>query len=98
MGDFAGSQPLGEIPLHKLYEGLVAPIADQASKGAWYREWRLVSLDGTSLEPPIPRNREGFWAARGQSRLERFPQMRFAALVENGTHGCSPPAWVSTDG
>jgi hypothetical protein len=30
--------------------GLVQPIATRASKGAWYRDWRLVSLDGSCLD------------------------------------------------
>src|SRR4051795_9251462 len=37
---------LGEAPLRRLYEEVVRPIATRASKGAWYRDWRLVSLDG----------------------------------------------------
>ena len=41
---------LGEAPLRRLYEGLVQPIATPASKGAWVRDWRLVSLDGSCLE------------------------------------------------
>src|SRR6188472_3526556 len=40
---------LGETPLRRLYEGLVQPIAARATKGAWYRQWRLVSLDGCCL-------------------------------------------------
>ena len=27
----------------------VRPIATPATKGAWYRAWRLVSLDGSCL-------------------------------------------------
>src|SRR6185312_3449466 len=38
---------LGEVPLRRLYEGLVQPIATPASKGAWVRDWRLVGLDGS---------------------------------------------------
>src|SRR5215213_1020444 len=41
---------LGEAPLRRLYEEVVHPIATPASKGAWVREWRLVSLDGSCLE------------------------------------------------
>ena len=37
-------------PLRRLCEGLVQPIATPASKGAWARDWRLVSLDGSCLE------------------------------------------------
>src|SRR5215217_9757819 len=41
---------LGEAPLRRLYEELVRPVATRASKGAWYRGWRLASLDGTCLD------------------------------------------------
>src|SRR5215211_3097167 len=41
---------LGEAPLRRLYEQVVRPVATPASKGAWYRDWRLVSLDGSCLE------------------------------------------------
>src|SRR5881227_1681651 len=41
---------LGEAPLRRLYERLVRPVATPATRGAWYREWRLVSLDGSCLE------------------------------------------------
>jgi hypothetical protein len=40
---------LGAEPLRRLYTGLVGPIAEKRTKGAWYRDWRLVSLDGSSL-------------------------------------------------
>ncbi len=41
---------LGETPLRRLYEQVVQPVATRASKGAWYRTWRLVSLDRSSLD------------------------------------------------
>src|ERR671928_2187055 len=41
---------LGEAPLRRLYEEVVRPIATPATKGAGYREWRLVSLDGSCLD------------------------------------------------
>jgi hypothetical protein len=78
---------LGEAPLRRLYEQVVQPIATRASKGAWYRRWRLVSLDGSCLDvADTEANRAAFGgpqASRGQSA---FPQLRFVALVENGTH------------
>ena len=37
---------LGFEPLQHLYERAVQPIATKATLGAWYRGWRLVSLDG----------------------------------------------------
>src|SRR5688572_15862961 len=78
---------LGEAPLQRLYGQVVGPIATRASKGAWYRGWRLVSLDGSCLDvADTEANRTAFGcpgASRGESA---FPQFRFVALVENGTH------------
>ena len=70
-----------------MYEQVVGPIATRASKGAWYRAWRLASLDGSCLDvADTAANRAAFGlpgASRGESA---FPQLRFVALVENGTH------------
>ena len=78
---------LGEAPLRRLYEILVHPVATRTSKGAWYRNWRVVSLDGSCLDvADTAANRTAFGlpgASRGESA---FPQLRFVTLVENGTH------------
>jgi hypothetical protein len=78
---------LGAEPLRRLYAGLVGPIAEKDTKGAWYREWRLVSLDGSSLDVADSKeNAKAFGrpgASRGQSA---FPKIRFVALLESGTH------------
>src|SRR5215210_9184112 len=39
---------LGVEPVQALYEAVVAPVAGKGTKGAWYRQWRLVSLDGST--------------------------------------------------
>ena len=36
---------LGEVPLRRLYEQVVQPVATNSTKGAWYRTWRLVGVD-----------------------------------------------------
>src|SRR5258707_7174634 len=41
---------LGVEPLKELYEAVVTPIAERRTKGAWYRDWRLGSLDGSTLD------------------------------------------------
>src|SRR5205085_2469419 len=78
---------LGEAPLRRLYEALVHPIATRTTKGAWYRDWRLVSLDGSCLDvADTAANRTAFGlpgVSRGESA---FPQLRFVTLLENGTH------------
>jgi hypothetical protein len=78
---------LGAEPLRRLYEQLVRPVATRATRGAWYRQWRPVSLDGSCLDvADTDANRTAF-GRPGASRGEgAFPQLRFVALVENGTH------------
>src|SRR4051812_34000584 len=78
---------LGEAPLRQLYEQVVRPIATRASKGAWHRRWRLVSLDGSCLDVADTQENRASFGSPGASRGESaFPQLRFVALVENGTH------------
>src|SRR5690349_256259 len=75
---------LGEAPLRRLYE---RPVATPATKGAWYRRWRLVSLDGSCLEvADTTENATAFGRPGGGRGEGAFPQVRFVALVENGTH------------
>jgi len=78
---------LGVEPLRKLYDEVVVPIGTPETKGAWYRSWRLVSIDGTTLDTADTEGNEAEFgrpvASRGRSG---FPQMRVVSLVENGTH------------
>src|SRR4051794_26273464 len=78
---------LGAAPLRRLYERVVRPVATPATKGAWYREWRPVSPDGSCLD--VADTGENCVAC-GRPEASRgegaFPQVRFVALVENGTH------------
>ena len=78
---------LGEAPLRQLHERVVRPIATPTTKGAWYRAWRLVSLDGSCLDVADTAANDAAFGRPGASRGESaFPQLRFVALVENGTH------------
>src|SRR3712207_1428113 len=78
---------LGEAPLRRLYEELVQPVATRATRGAWYRAWRLVSLDGSCLDvADTAANRAAFGGPGASRGASAFPQLRFVALVENGTH------------
>lgn len=78
---------LGPDPLKRLYEALVAPIAERRTKGAWYRQWRLISLDGSTLDVADTEENENAFGRPGASRgASAFPKIRFVALLENGTH------------
>lgn len=78
---------LGPEPLKQLYAASVAPIAERRTKGAWYREWRLISLDGSTLDTADTEENEEAFGRPGASRgASAFPKIRFVALLENGTH------------
>jgi Insertion element 4 transposase N-terminal/Transposase DDE domain len=78
---------LGWEPLHKLHDAVVKPIAVRATRGAWYRGWRLVSLDGSTLDVADEEVNAAAFGRPGSSRgSSAYPQIRFVSLVENGTH------------
>ena len=78
---------LGAEPVKKLYDALVGPIAEKRTKGAWYGQWKLVSLDGSTLDvADTAENNKAFGrpgASRGSSA---YPKIRFVGLLESGTH------------
>ena len=78
---------LGWEPIEALHDEIVQPMATEKTKGAWYRTWRLVSLDGSTLDIADTQENEEVYGRPGASRGESaYPQVRFVSLVENGTH------------
>jgi len=78
---------LGWEPLQRLHDEVVAPIAVKRTKGAWYRDWRLVSLDGSTMDVADNQGNEKAFGRPSASRgTSAYPQVRFVSLVENGTH------------
>jgi hypothetical protein len=78
---------LGWAVLQQLYEEVVKPVAVKDTRGAWYRHWHLVSLDGSTLDVADEEGNTRAFGRPGASRgASAYPQIRFVALVENGTH------------
>jgi hypothetical protein len=78
---------LGWEPLRQLHDEVVQPIAVKTTKGAWYAGWRLVSLDGSTLDVADEKGNEEAFGRPGASRGESaYPQIRFVSLAEVGTH------------
>jgi hypothetical protein len=78
---------LGWEPLRQLHDELVKPIAVRSTRGAWYRSWLLVSLDGSTFDVADEKVNEDAFSRPGASRgASAYPQIRFVSLVENGTH------------
>jgi len=74
-------------PLRALWEESATPVAVAGQPGAFYQGLRLVSINGSALDvPDTAQNLAHFGrqeSSRGQSA---FPQLRFVALCESGSH------------
>ncbi len=78
---------LGWGAVKQLHDEVVAPIARKATQGAWYRQWHLVGLDGSTLDVADEKDNAEAFGRPGASRgASAYPQLRFVSLVENGTH------------
>ena len=78
---------LGWEPMRHLHDDVVRPIAGPSTQGAWYGGWRVVSLDGSTLDIADDAANEEAFGRPGASRgTSAYPQIRFVSLVENGTH------------
>ena len=79
---------LGPEPLKELFDRACVPLATPATRGAFYRHWRLTSIDGTTIDvADTEANAEVFGrAGTGRGDGSAFPQLRIVALGECGTH------------
>jgi hypothetical protein len=71
-----------------LFAKAAQPLATKATRGAWYRHWRVMVVDGTCLDvPDSPANQALGRARSGRGEgVSAFPQVRVVGLVEAGTH------------
>ncbi len=78
---------LGSAAVRKIYETIVRPLATRATIGAWFRRWRVVSIDATILDvADTPANARGFRRPGVSFGSAAYPQVRLVSLLENGTH------------
>jgi hypothetical protein len=78
---------LGVAPLRHLFLETAGPMAAHQTIGAFYRGWRLMGLDGTTLDlPDTPDNARTFGRPTTGRAEGAFPQVRLLALCELGTH------------
>lgn len=77
---------LGTVTLKKLRDLCVHPLAHRETRGAWFKELRLVAFDGTTLNvPDVPKNRTKFGLPGSSRGASAFPQVRLTTLTELGT-------------
>jgi Insertion element 4 transposase N-terminal/Transposase DDE domain len=78
---------LGVQPLRELFARVAQPIAVTGTPGAWYRQWRVMAIDGVVLDvPDTPENLERFEKSEHRDCASACPQVRVVGLVECGTH------------
>jgi hypothetical protein len=81
---------LGVAPLRQLFARVCRPVATPDTQGAFYRDWRLTAIDGTTFDlPDTKANVEAFGRPPRSGRGEQnvgYPQLRMVGLVECGTH------------
>lgn len=80
-------QRLGAMPIERLYEEVVGPIAKKRTRDSWYRGRRVVTLDGFVLDVADSDENVKAFGRPGVSRgKSAYPQTRVVGFVENGTH------------
>jgi hypothetical protein len=78
---------LGAEPLRVLHDEVVQPIATEGTQGSFYRRWRVVSLDGSTLDVADTQDNQRAFGRPGVSRGQSaYPKLRFVSLLECGTH------------
>jgi hypothetical protein len=91
---YKARQRLGCEPLELLFSA-AEPLATDATRGAFYRGLRLMSLDGTCLDVADTEHndrafgRPGSWRRQGGGA---YPQLRLVGLAECGTHAITHAA------
>ena len=80
-------QSLGVPALFLLWNEVVRLLADVSTPGAFYRDMRLMALDGFVLDlPDRPELEQVFGRPQSGRSPGAFPQARVLALCETGTH------------
>ena len=75
------------IPVRRVFDLVVKPLATPQTPGAFYHDLRLMGIDGTVLDvPDTPANHAHFGRSSGGRGDSAFPQIRKVSLVELGTH------------
>ena len=80
---------LGSAPLQELFARVCVPLATADTPGGFWRGWRVVGMDGSTLDLADTPANVGEFGRPGSGRgsgVAAFPQMRVVALAECGTH------------
>lgn len=77
---------LGWQAMAEIFRQVAHPIATASTLGAWYRGWRVMILDGSSLAlQHTPENAQQFGLPDSKHGEGAFPLLRLVGLMEAGT-------------
>lgn len=77
---------LGAEPLTRLHDQFVKPVAVEKTKGAWFKKWLTIGIDGSALNvADTPENEKEFERPKSSRGKSAYPKIRFVSLLETGT-------------
>jgi hypothetical protein len=80
-------QRLGPEPLELLFNRVAVPVAGLLTRGAFLRAWRLMAIDGFTLDvPDTAANAATFGYPAGSREHPAFPKVRVVTIGECGSH------------
>jgi hypothetical protein len=83
---FKARARLGPEPLERLFHQVAKPMATRDDPDAFYRSWRLMSLDSADLDvPDTAANAETFGRPEAPGERRPLPQIRLVGLSATGT-------------
>ncbi len=80
---------LGPEPVETAARAVMRPQARPETRGAWYQDWLLTAVDGTTFTVPDTEENDREFGRPGSGRGEgktAYPQIQAACLIELGTH------------
>lgn len=80
---------LGSEPMETAVRAVIRPRACRETMGAWYQDWLLTAVDGTTFTVPDTEENDREFGRPGSGRGEgktAYPQIQAACLIEVGTH------------
>lgn len=80
-----GRARLGEQVMKDLFEAVCVPISTGNTKGARYKDWTLVAIDGSDFDLPDEEDIRKSFPKHSNGVEYPYPQLKFVGLIELGT-------------
>jgi len=78
---------IGPEVIRRVFELVAAPVAQYSTPGGFLRSWRVMAIDGFSLDVPDSKeNAAEFGYTTNEPGGSPFPKARVVAVAECGTH------------